>query len=838
MLVNYAVIFFRHFWKNRFSLILSFIGLSLAFAFAYVVGITLKDTLTSDRWLQSSDNLYRVIQHGYDRTWSDTIYGPYGPLINSNMEDVETAVRLINIQIKGAAGAGQEQFGVSGTFVDGDFAKAFPLPVIAGDINTTLIKPRGVVLSKTNAERFFGEENPIGKTISVDLHGTLYDYEVGAVLDDMPRVTHLAFDMIMPFELNDILDERLIREVIGFGSSGSINTYVLLKDGVDAETFQSYFWDQFKAFIPEPDRVDERRLDIESVKGLQFWSKPTDGTLRPPVDRQALLGVTLTALLVLIAAVSNHMNLTVAATLRRGREVAIRRILGASRTQVIFQLFIETLIFTAFAAFVSLDVAPFIVEFVGGYVGQDLGLDISNRWFEVSVLMTIAVFSALLVALYPIFWIGRTQARSMLTAAQGSVTGGGKTIRMVLVSVQVALGMGLVFATYMIDQQVKHVTNVDKGFSYENKLHVNAAVGGAWTENRAAFARELSALEGVSNYSFANIIPFINDAWRFGFPNPRTGEHLEYEGLFVTPDFFEQYGLEPLAGRLLSADYGSDEIAVNDLVRDAHTAGEVNPVIERSVVISETAVRRHGFASNEAAIGQVFRSRSDTLDNGTPSEIEFEYRAIIVGVVPDISFKAGKIQSFPTFYEVDDLKDGVGYGYLTLDIDDDQFERLLPQIEGIWQQFFPDDIFTHSRAIDNLKGAYAEETSMLELFAFAGGLSLLVTITGIYSLARFLMMQRTREVALRKVLGASAHRIVQLMIKEFSKPVIAGLLVGIPSAIYMITRWLETYQTRLEFGIGEAFIFALISFGFCLTLVLSETVRAVRIRPAQVLYHE
>jgi putative ABC transport system permease protein len=838
MFASYAVIFFRHFWKNRFSLTLSFIGLSLAFAFAYVVGVTVKDTLTSDRWLASSNNLYRVIQHGYDGMWSDTIYGPYGPLINSNIEDVETAVRLINIQIKGTIGTGQEQFGVSGTFVDGDFAKAFPLPVIAGDIYTTLIKPRGVVLSKTNAERFFGEESPIGKTISVDLYGTLYDYEVGAVLDDMPGVTHLAFDMIMPFDLNDVRDERLIREVIGFGSSGSINTYVLLKDSVDAETFRSYFWDQFKAFIPEPDRADERRLDIESVKGLQFWSKPADGTLRPPVDRQALLGVTLTVLLVLIAAVSNHMNLTVAATLRRGREVAIRRILGASRTQVIFQLFIETLIFTVIAAFVSLDVALIIVEFVGGYVGQELNLNVGNRWFEVSILMTIAVFSALLIALYPVFWVGRTQARNMLTATQGSITGGGKTIRMVLVSVQVALGMGLVFATYMIDQQVQHVTNVDKGFNYQNKLHVNAAVGEAWMEKRVAFARELSVLDGVSNYSFANIIPFINDAWRFGFPNPRTGEHMEYEGFFVSPDFFKQYGLYPLAGRLLSVDYGSDELAVSDLARIANAAGEGKPVIERSVVISEATVKRHGFASNEAAIGEVFRSHVDTIDSGTPNEIEFEYRAIIVGVVPDISFKAGKIQSFPAFYEVDDLKDGVGYDYLTLDIDDDQFARLLPQIEGIWQRFFPDDIFTHSRAIDNLEGAYSEETSMLELFALAGGLSLLITITGIFSLARFLMMQRTREVALRKVLGASRHSIVQLMIKEFSKPVIVGLLVGIPSAIYMLTRWLETYQTRLEFGIGDAFIFACVSFGFCLVLVLSETARAVRIRPAQVLYHE
>lgn len=231
MLGHYATIFFRHFWKSRVSMTLSFIGLTLAFSFVYVVGITAKDTMTSDRWLASSDRLYRVIQHGFDGTWGDSTYGPYAPIMKANMEEVETAVRLVKIQIKGAAGANREQFGVSGTFVDGDFASAFPLPVIDGDIRAALSKPRGVVLSKANAERFFGEENPVGQTISVDLYGTVYAYEVGAVLADFPGASHLDLNMIMPFDLNDVRDERLAREVTGFGSSGSINIYVLLKDG-------------------------------------------------------------------------------------------------------------------------------------------------------------------------------------------------------------------------------------------------------------------------------------------------------------------------------------------------------------------------------------------------------------------------------------------------------------------------------------------------------------------------------------------------------------------------------------------------------------------------------
>ncbi|UTW56023.1 ABC transporter permease [Kordiimonas sp. SCSIO 12610] len=834
MFKHYAVIFFRHFWKNKVSMVLSFIGLTLAFSFAYVVGVTSKDTMTSDHWLSTSERLYRINLSDFGGTWSDTTYGPFVPIINENFEEVETAVRLVGARIKGSAGEQKKQFGLRSFLVDPGFARAFPLPVIAGDIAETLSKPRGVVISKTNAERFFGPEDPIGKTISIDLFGKIYDYEVGAVLDEIPAASHLDFSMIMPLIPADIRDERLMAELTGYGSSGRIISYVLLKEGVNGDSFAKDFWRNMRPLLPLERMADHDSLSIENIRGLQFWSQTPNGSIKAPVDRNALLGVMFTAFLVLVAAVSNHMNLTIAATLRRGREVAIRRVLGASKKQVIIQLFVETLLLTGFAAWVALDIAPFIADYVGGYVGQDLAVRGDGRVLELVGLVVVAVIAALLVALYPTFWIARTHARDMLVGAQGSVTGGGGRMRTVLVGLQVALGMGLVFSTIMIDAQVRHVITMDKEFAHEGKLHVDAANGDVWRANREAFAREVSRLDGVSAHSFSTNIPFIASNWSFGFNHPKTNEHVEYEGLIVEPKFFSHYGIEPVAGRLLSEDFGGDILAEQDAVRAAQAAGKQDLILERNIVISEAVARQHGFARPEDAIGKLFRN------NGDQQIGDFSYRLndIIVGVVPDVNFKAGKVQSVPTFYMVDDPENGVGYFYLTFDIDPARFEGVLPKIEAIWGRFFPDDVFTYSRSEANLQDAYWEENLMLELFAFAGGLSLLVTITGIYSLSRFLMVQRMREVAVRRVLGARNRDILELILKEFSKPILIGLLSGLPIAGYLLNGWLSGYQERLALSVSEIFGFAVVGFLFCLGIVFSEALRAIRVQPAKVLYSE
>ena len=825
MFKHYAVVFFRHFWKNKISLILSFIGLTLAFSFTYVVGITAKDTLNSDRWLTTSDRLYRVIQAETKGGWQSTTAGPVAPIIRQNLDEVETVVRLIHVPIKGAAGVDKTQFGFDGTFVDGDFASAFPLPVVTGDLARTLEKPRGLVLSRSEAERLFGSDDPIGATVPVDIYGTIYDYEVGAVIDHLPEVSHMSFNMIMPFILDDVKGSRVEREATGFGATGAILTYLLLKNDVDQGLFEKNFWSRIKFLFAGEYAEGREYLKLENVTGLQFWSLPRQSLMVGPVDPKAVMGVSITAILVLIAAISNHMNLNIAIVLRRGREVAVRRILGASRIHVAVQFFIEMLILTMLAAWLALDIAPFIADYVSGYVGQNLTIDGQTRWLEITVLMLTGVLSAFLVALYPIFWIARTHARSMLGMSQAAVTGGGSKMRVILIGLQVALGMGLLFSTLTIEKQVSHLVSVDKGFDFENKLHIEKANGEVWVQNRETFINEVMKLEGIEAYSSTSTIPFVSENSRYGFRHPVTKDIVVYEGITIDPEFFANYAIKPLSGRNLNYDYAGDLLAVRS--DQVINKGDESQVLTQNIVISEAVAKAHGFTSNDAAIGQVFR-------RGHNDVATTDYEQVIVGVIPDLNFKAGKQLSLPTFYFVDDRD----YWYLTFDVSAKQFDMLVPQIKAVWQRIFPDDVFNYSLAQDNLTEAYWEENQMLKLFVFAGVLSLLITITGIYSLAQFLIRQRTREVAMRKVLGARTRDILELIIKEFSKPVIAGLLVGIPAAVYFLEDWLSLYQVRLDFGAAEAIGFAFCGFIFCLAVVFSEAIRAIRIRPAKVLYHE
>ncbi|MBL4788937.1 MAG: ABC transporter permease [Kordiimonadaceae bacterium] len=818
-------VFVRHLFKNKFSNLLNFGGLAFAFALVYVIGVATTDALYSDAWLDNSDRIYRInwVNNGVQA--SPVVHGPVGPLIAANIADVSATSRLVNRSV--TAYRHDEGFRVRAAFTDPDFAKIFNLPLIEGSLTDTLLSQRGIALSAQEAERLFGKtQGVVGKVISIGLATLVHDYTVMAIFHNLPQASHLSVDALMPLipaDFNAIGSSYILES---FNNTGRVATYVTLKEGVDEASFQTNFFPALKTALPQEQKNSPDTYTAENIVGLQFWSSTEHGHMKNPVNTIAVTGSAVMALLVLIAAVSNHINLTIAATLRRGREVAIRLVLGGSKGQVIRQLFIETLIVMSLAAFVSLDIAHYLGNITGSFLGQEIAFNPATRGSERGVLVILVLAASLLTALYPSLWLKSVKSGVLLASSGRALTGGASRARAILVAVQVGLGAAIIFSTLTIYRQVDFLTDLTKGFEDSSLVHVDLSFSEAGRANRAAFFEEVRKLSDTETITAASVIPYISSDSRTGFQHPRLDKHVEYESVLADANFFNTYEIKPVAGRLLRDDFGANSL--QGIQASSARAG--NQVFEQNLIVSEALVRQHGFASNEEAIGGLFRFWNFTDANGN----EASMRQTIVGVVPDIAFKAGKSTQVATFYE----NNSNSFWYLTVKSRGGDASVAKAQVEGIWKDFFPNDPFSFSYPADNLAEAYLQENNMLEVFAIAGVVCLLITIAGLSGLARYVALQRRREFAIRRVVGATQMELLRLAAIQFGKPVLLGLMVGIPAAHLSLADWLGQYQTRVATNYGETIAFIALAAIFSLAIVLYEVRRGTQFRPADILGHE
>jgi len=822
LLQHFLKIFLRHTLKNKFGNTLNLLGLSFAFGLTYVVGFAVNDTVNSDSWLSNSDRAYRVIHAGGDRAWSATPYGPTASLVRDNIEGAEAASRLVNRSIT-VTHAGHP-YNLRAAYADPDFANIFNLPMIEGKLADALINPVGLALSERQAKQIFGQSPAVGKTLTITRSSLKKDYVIEAVFKDLPEASHFNLNIILPLIDADFAATNQTNLLEGYNNTGTVAAYVLLAENVSKSVVVAGFNERMLGLVPQEELGQKINFALEPVVGIQFWSQTPHGHMKNPIDRLALIGTSILTAFVLIAAISNHIGLTIAVTLRRGREVAMRLILGASKRAVIQQLFAETLIVMSIAVIFALDIAAYLEESVGGFFGQSIDTATATGLPGFIPLLGLAFLCSLLTALYPAAWLARMKSRDLLAGADKNVAGSGNRARTILVGIQLALGAALLFATVTVYRHTDYLLTVDKGFNHEGLLHINLPNSGASAARKQTFLHEIAALDGIEKPSQSYTVPFVSNTSRYGFNHPRTQKLVQYEGAQIDPAFFGLYEIKLLAGRFLNEDLASDLAPA----ADAKTRKQTHFI--HNIILSEAAVKAHGFASNDAAIGGLFRITSTRGKDGENIEV----RQIIVGVIPELNFKAGKRVQTPTFYEHDTRN----FNYLSVRITAANEPAVVEQIREVWTKAFPDQNFNYSFAEDNLKNAYWQENQMLDVFSLAGLVCLVITAAGLSGLARFVALQRRREFAIRRVVGASQRELLRLALLQFGKPVFFGLLAGIPTAYYFLQSWLSQYQVSLEPSFIEGLLFSCLVAIFALAIVLYEVQRGTQFRPADILGHE
>ena len=829
MFRNYLMTAWRHIIKNRMFSIINILGLAIGFMSCIMILLFVRDELTYDSWVPEGERVVRL---------HSAFYAPGRPpfltvrsagrmmeaVQNYASAEVEAGVRLVrnNTSIL----SGDRAFDETVTFADGSFFDVFDLPLVAGTKESAFNKPMDFVISEDMAIKYFGRTDVVGETLTACcMEGNRVEAQVTGVFRNIPENSHMSLDLLLFMHPSMFANAP---NILDTWNSVNTYTYFKLRPGVTAEDLKERIWywvDNESPFVKQLQDngmsgkpTDLIKLNVMPLHDLHLYARKDAGNmgdLNPMGDAQAVYAFAIVAILILVIASINFMNLSTARGIRRAREVALRKVLGASRLQVAGQFLGEAVAVAMLALLVAL-------------VGVELFLPLYNeaidRALEFNLLTDLPFFAALIVAAvvvgmlsgsYPAAYLSRFRPARILKANKSTDVGGAGKFRTALVVFQFAISIGLIVCTAVIYAQTLYARNMDVGYTYKNKVELLGMGRDGLGENGEAIAEAIRKLPGVESVVFSSEAPSQDNENNGGFTllagadagTSGNSVILNYHSMGY--DFFKAYDITPLAGRTFDRAYGTDEISV--------IPAEENRTGTATAIINETAMRSLGLTSPTDAVGRVLRS--NLFRTG-------QYDLEIIGVVPDIYFRSLKFGVRPTIY----LNNPANFNVATVTFATNDVPGLLNQIENVWQQRAPMVPLRRQFLNDMIEAQYQSEDAQATMFAAFSVLAVVVACLGLYGLASFTAEQRTKEIGIRKVLGARVRDIVQLLVWQFSRPVLIANIIAWPVAWYVMSGWLEGFQYRL--GGGYIWVMALVA-GVLALLVSWATVASRAIRVAQ-----
>jgi putative ABC transport system permease protein len=795
MFKNYLITAWRNIIKNGVFSFINITGLALGLMSCILIMLFVQQETGFDKWLKDSDRIVRM---------HSAYYSPDNPPFltvrsaGNMMEavrdyasnEVEDGVRLIRFDatVRKEEGALAETV----TFVDSSFFNIFDLPFLYGSKDSSFKKPYDLIITEDMAMRYFGKSDVVGEIMTVCCLGEEPSLvPVSGVLKNLPEATHLDLDMLV------YVDPAIIENNSGLNTWTSVNvyTYFKMRAGISLEQLQerlTYWVDNESPFLQMykdnfgeldsnakvSDMMRHKLMYLEDLHLRAHEDSGNMGDLTPMGDKTQIITFSIVAALILLIACINFMNLSTARVSHRAREVAMRKVLGASRGQVAVQFLAEAVALV----FISLVLALALVELLLPLYNQALGRQLELSLFNDPQLVFALVGLGLLIGVgagsYPAIFLSGFQPGHLLRSSKGAESKASSGLRLTLVVVQFATSITLVVCTAVIYAQTLFAQSVDVGFVSEDKLVLSVRGTG---DNRQRLRHELLKLPEITSVVYSSESPTQDNENNNQF-TLLDGEHVVGEApqaLLNYHDmgygFFEAYKVQPLAGRLFSEDFGSDEIK--------DESEDPNIQLAASVILNESALSKFGFTSPEQAIGKTLES------NVARGQV-----LTIIGVIPDIYFRSIKFGVRPTAYTMNTNRLRVA----SLSFRTNNVTALMEKVESIWKQTIPMQPIDLQFLDEMMKAQYAEESVQTKMFSVFSLLAIGIACLGLYGLASFTTERRTREIGIRKVMGASVKDIVALLIWQFSKPVIIANLIAWPISIYAMLAWLESFSYRID----------------------------------------
>ena len=832
---NYFAVGVRSLIKSRTYAFINIFGLAVGLAACLMLLLYVRYEQSYDRWLPNSENVYQL----------QTYYAPgdSGEPLELQMSSYAAGLALqrdfpsVERRVYMLSGAptvlrNGEAFDVEDShMVDGPFFDIFQFPFVHGDPATALRDNGTVVLSRSQAVRFFGNGNPVGQTLTLDIRGTTVDHRVTGVFEDLPRNSHMRTNMLVRFDPATFFAEQptFLTE---FGwQSGWV--YARLRPGTDPETIHAQMPAWERRNIPDEtvgetttnagDDQDYRLVNVSDV----HLGRAQESTMTPGNDRRSILTFSIIALLILGMACVNFTNLATARASQRAREVALRKVLGASRNQLIVQFLSESIILVTISMVIALALIEMLLPSLSAFLDADLRLSyFGAEGIALPMLLLIIVVGAV-GGLYPAFYLSRYQPAEVLKANKSSAEPAGSgRLRSILVVAQFAVSIGLIICTAVVYAQTVFARNADPGFQRGGLIQVENIGARTIADQREAIVSEIGRINGVRSVSRTGIGISTPNTITNGVHVPGRPEPVEMGSYAVDAAFFETMGVETVAGRTFDENRPGDEATVDP--DDQETS--IRAIVARGVpvVVNELATRRLGLDDPREAVGKQFRASVYNSEEYGLTPVT------IVGVVKDSRFRTVRSAIEPIMFRYS--RGGLGWMVVRYEGADPTAVR--DRIQAVWRRFANDVPFEANFSEDIVAEIYEAEEARAQTFAGFALLAVLIACLGLFGLAAFTAERRTKEIGIRKVFGARTRDIVRLLAWQFSKPVIIANLIAWPVAWWLMRDWLNNFDARIDLGPTPFVLAGLLALGIAIATIAGHAIKVARANPIHALRYE
>ncbi|HYE57728.1 MAG TPA: ABC transporter permease [Rhodothermales bacterium] len=791
MLKNHLVVAARALRRQKGYATLNVVGLAVGVACCLLILLYVQNERAFDRHHAQHDRIYRLVlerQAAEATTLNPSGPAPLGPALAQEFPQIRAAVRFLSpdnptpLLSRGDTRFYEPRF----FFADPEVFDVFTVPFRRGDARTALQKPNTVVLTETTARRYFGDEDPVGKTLTFN---TFLALEVTGVIADPPTTSTLQYDLLASFAT---LQGWLGEGFVSSWQNNVVQTYVLAAEGFAPEALAA----QLPRFIEAHLGADQplKRIHFQPLDRIHLYSRRDFG-LASGGDVGYVTLLSAVALFILLIGCINVTNLATARALYRAREVGIRKALGATRRQLVQQFLGEAALLTVLALVVAVALVAAGLPHFDALIGRDLSAGVQNAGLWAG-LLGIGLVSGLLSGSYPAFVLSAFQPARTLKGSPGTV--GGSGVRKALVVVQFALSIGLIIGTGVVYDQLAYVREKNLGFEQDQVLVVPIRHE-ALRQHPAPLTTRLQETPGVLGVATASLLP--------GGPVGRAryrAEGVSEEGtmpmLWVGPAFVETLGMEVVAGRAFSDAFRTDSA--------------------EAFVLNEEAVRQLGWGDPAKAIGKTF-------------ELVGSKQGRVIGVVRDFHVASLHQKIEPVVMHLWPWSN-----YAVVRADAAQLPRVLAGLRGAWQALDPEHPFTYSFLNENFDRLYRAEQQLARVTGLFALLAVTLACLGLAGLAAFTAQRRTKEVGIRKVLGASVPRLVGLLSKDFVALVAVAFVAAAPLAYLGMQRWLEDFAYRVPLGPGVFLLAGASALVVALLTVGTQALRAATADPVRTLRTE
>jgi putative ABC transport system permease protein len=830
MWLHYLTVALRSLSRKPGFAIINIAGLALGLAACLILLVYVRYETGYDRFLPGGDRVYQVQSVSTDPDDSEAPVDQYahGEIADSfarEFPEIEAIVRIDEANPVFVHDGAEPRFAPM-ALADESFFQVLPFHFLRGDRSTALASPDSLVLSRSEAVNHFGGIDVVGRTVRAVRRGEEKLLRVTGVFEDLPRSSHMDFSIVGRIDPAE-------RAECGWACVSSM-VYLKLRPGADPAAIERRLPEWERRAIPpvevagqmrrEGDRYDWRLVALGDV----HLSGAPGAIERPGNDRRTLLTFAIVALLILGMAAINFINLSTARASQRAREVSLRKVLGATRSQLIVQFLMESMLVSG----VAILLAVLMLELALPYLAAFLDADLETRWLgqggllaPVFALWTVVGFAG---GLYPAFHLSRYRPAEVLKANKSSAEpiGTGR-LRSILVVAQFAVSIGLIVCTLVVGAQTRFAQSADLGFERDGLIQVAYANRAAIIPQTENLLRQVARLPGVEAVAGSNLAVASEAALTTNVQVPGRSEPEVLGFYSVSPEFFETMRLRLLAGRTLSREFANDDSSVPLDPEEASVAAQ-RAILTRgsNVVVNEAASRLLGFASPQAAIGRTVGIAMFGAEAGlVPSTI--------VGVVGNARFRTAREPIEPTVFF-----DRKIYNNLIVRYSGADPEAVRRQVGEVWRRLAPEVPFESAFADQRLAALYAADAARAQTFAAFAGLAVIIACLGLFALAAFTADRRTKEIGIRKTFGARGRDIVALLAWQFAKPVIVANLIAAPIAWWVMRDWLNTFDARIALGPGPFLIAAALALAIALGTVAGHAVRVSRTNPIHALRYE